>query len=177
MLNLEKGQTVDLKKEDGSNVSKVRVGVSWDAGEQNGRNVDVDLFVVQKAPRTIAYFGAKKAISGIELGGDNLTGAGDGDDETAEFDATVTADGEYVVAINIYDAKSRGQKFSGVLNLSVRVYDTTNNKTLVEYKVTENGGDHTALIVGTITDAGDTYKFTANGTFVDGDINEVSASI
>jgi stress response protein SCP2 len=51
------------------------------------------------------------------------------------------------------------------------------NATLAEFKISENGGDHTALIVGTITDAGNTYKFTADGRYINGDINEVVASI
>lgn len=177
MLNLAKGEALNLTKADGSVVSKIRVGLSWDAQPQNGADVDIDLFVVQKAPKTVAYFGAKTAISGVKLGGDNLTGAGEGDDETAEFDANVTVDGDYVVAINIYSATSRGQKFSGVSNLSARVYNAETNEVLVEYKVTENGGDHTALIVGTITDVGNSYKFTANGTFLNGDINDVAGSL
>jgi len=72
MLNLEKDQVLDLKKEDGTNISEVTVGLSWDVSE--GKTMDLDLFVHHKDSKKTAYFGEKTAISGIELSDDNLTG-------------------------------------------------------------------------------------------------------
>lgn len=174
-LVLSKGQEVSLIKEDGSAVSKIRVGLSWDISA--GNNVDLDLFVVEKTTKKVAYFNDKTAIKGITLGADNLTGEGDGDDETVEMDATQSEDGVYVIAINIYSAKSRTQTLAMVNNAKATVYDSTNNKVLATFALTENGGDNTGIIVGEVTDSGNNYSFKAVGTFVNGDINEIRASV
>lgn len=173
--NLVKGQVHNLVKADGSAIAKIRVGLSWDVSE--GINADLDLFVVQKGTGAIAFFNDKKAIAGIELGADNLTWEGDGDDETCEMDGHKTVDGTYVVCVNIYNGKNKGQSFEHVNNAKATVYNSETNEKLAEYKITENGWSHTALIVGHIVDTGEFYSFHAKGDFIDGDINQVAASI
>lgn len=175
-LVLTKGQTLDLKKADGTSIPKIRVGLSWDVSDANG-NVDLDLFVVKKEDKTTAFFGAKTAIKGITLGDDNLTGEWDGDDETVEMDATQSEDGTYAVCINIFEAKSRNQTLNLVNNAKATVYDSTNNKVLATYELSEKGGDNTGIIVWEIKDTGDNYSFTAVWTFVNGDINEIRNSL
>ena len=177
MLDLSKGQSLDLKKADGTAISKIRVGLSWDAEPQNGRDVDVDLFIHDKVRKATAYFWAKNAIKGVTLGDDNLTGAGDGDDEFALLDATQSEDGDYVIAINIYEASSRNQKLSGVKNAKATVYNAETNEVLATYSIQENGGENTGIIVWVVTDSGNAYKFTAKGDFVTGDINTIVASL
>lgn len=176
-LNLTKGQTVDLKKADGTAVSKIRVGLSWDVSE--GKTMDLDLFVVGKVAgnTTVAFFNAKNAIKGIQLGEDNVTGAGDGDDEFVNMDATQSEDGEYSIAVNIYDAASKAQTFADVKNAKATVYNQETNEVLATYSITENGGANTGLIVGKVIDAGNAYSFTAMGNFVMGDINAIAASL
>lgn len=170
-VSLVKGQTVDLKKADGTLISKIRVGAGWDVGDTGA---DVDLFVVQKNPKTIAFFNAKTAIAGIKLGADNLTGEGEGDDETADFDATVSVDGEYFVCLNIY---SGAATFGQVKNLSARVYNSETNEILASQNITENGGSNNGIILGVIKDIGNAYTYTAIGDYVNGDINQIAASI
>lgn len=175
VVNLVKGQSIDLKKADGTSISKIRIGLSWDVSE--GSNMDLDLFVVAKQTKVIAYFNAKDSIKGIKLGADNLTGEGDGDDETVDMDATQSDDWVYAICVNIYDAVARSQSFSGVKNASARVYNADTNEVIAEYAITENGGAHTALIVGEVTDTGDNYAFKAVGTYLNGSITDVSASL
>lgn len=176
-LNLTKGQSLDLKKADGSAISKIRVGLSWDVSA--GKSMDLDLFVVNKAGvnKTVAYFGNKTAIAGVKLSDDNLTGAGDGDDEFANFDATQTSDGDYYVCLNIYNAAGKGQAFKDVNSAKVTVYDVDSNAQLATYNITEAGGSSDSLIVGKITDSGNAYTFTALGNFINWDINVVSQTL
>lgn len=169
MLNLAKNQALDLKKPDGSSLSKVRVGVSWDVAA--GIDADLDLFVVSPS-KEVAFFGNKTAISGIQLSDDNRTGAGDGDDEFAKFDATVTTDGVYTLCINSYT----GTTFDKVSNAKATVYNDETNEVLATFELAQ-GATNTGIIVGTLTDAGNWYVFTAKGDFVNGDINEITASI
>ena len=174
-LDLTKGQVLDLKKEDGSNISKIRVGLSWDVLE--GKTMDLDLFIHHKDSKTTAFFGAKNAISGVELSDDNLTGEGDGDDEFVNMDAVVTADGEYFVCVNIFEADKKNQTLADVNNAEATVYDSETNKVLAKYKMTEAGGENTAIIVGVVTDKDTGYTFTAKGDYIKGDINQVVSSL
>jgi len=171
MLNLSKGQTLNLVKEDGvTALSKVRVGLSWDV--KPGVTADLDLSIV--APNgDVAYFNAKNAIAGVTLSDDNRTGDGDGDDEFATFDATVTQDGVHTILLNIFTS---GVTFDQVANPKVTVYDAENNTALAEFLLRE-GGATNGCIVGTLTDSGDTYVFTPKGDYVNGDLNEIISSL
>jgi len=171
---LEKGQTIELKK-DGVAPANIRVGLSWDVSE--GKSMDLDLFVVRHSDKKAAYYGEKNALKGVKLSDDNLTGEGDGDDEFAIFNAVESEDTDYSVCVNIYGANAKGQKFADVKNAKATVYNADTNEVLATYSITENGGDHTALIVGQLTDRWDFYDFTAKGTFINGSIAEVVASL
>lgn len=172
MLNLSKGSTLNLVKADGSALSKVRVGASWDVAP--GINADLDLFIVgpSKSDTDIAYFGNKTGIAGVQLSDDNRTGEGDGDDEWAKFDATITGDGIYTICINSYTNTT----FDKVSNAKVTVYNDETNEVLATF-VLAQGATNTGIVVGTLTDAGNSYVFTAKGDFVNGNINEIVASL
>lgn len=140
------------------------------------------MFVVQKktdGSKTVLYFGNRTTnpIPGVELSGDNRTGAGDGDDEYAIFNAGTTPDGEYFLCVNIYDAVARHQTFQGIANAKVVVYDNDTKTALANYAVTADGGAHTGLIIGMLKDVGDHYLFTPKGDYINGDINEIMASL
>lgn len=173
MLSLEKSQSLSLTKPDGSSIQKIRVGLSWDVASI-GSNVDLDLFIVHKESKKVAFFNNKTAISGIKLSDDNLTGEGEGDDEFAELDATKTDDGDYYICVNIYDAKSKKQSFNLVNNAKATIYNGETNTALASYSVTEDGGQNTGIIVAKLKDVGGSYEFTALGEYVIGDINEVA---
>lgn len=179
-VSLVKGSVVPLVKTDGSGITEVRLGLQWDTA-QLGANADLDAFVVQKktdGSKVIAYFGARDAITGVELSPDNRTGAGDGDDEFTIFHAGKTPDGEYILCVNIYEAAARHQSFQGVANAKVVVYDNNNKATpIAEYKMTQDGWNHTGLIVGVLKDVGDHYLFTPKGDYVNGDINEIAKAL
>lgn len=176
-LVLTKGETLSLKKEDGSNVSKIRVGISYDPADANAPAMDLDLVVHHKESRKTAYFGNKTAIEGVQLSDDNRTGEGEGDDEFAKLDATKTADGKYVVFVNIYNAEAKGQNFGQTKNAKATVYNDETGAVIATFPITENGGENTALIIADVTDSGDNYVFKARGDFLKGDINQVIASI
>lgn len=175
MLNLSKGQSLDLKKEDWTNISKIRVGLSWDVSE--GKTMDLDLFVFHKDSKTTAFYNARNAIKWVELSEDNLTGEWDGDDEFVNMNAKDTADGEYVIAVNIFNAESKGQKLADVNNAEATIYNSETNEVLAKYKMSEEGGENTAIVVWIITDKDDWYSFTAKGDYIKGDINQVVSSL
>lgn len=178
-VSLVKDSVVPLVKPDGTGINSIRLGLQWDIAGL-GPSADLDAFVVQKATdgtKTIAYFGARTAIAGVELSADNRSGAGDGDDEYAIFNAGTTPDGEYFLCVNIYDATSRHQSFQGVANAKVVVYDNATSTALAEYKLSADGGAHTGVVIGVLKDVGANYLFTPKGDYVNGNINEIAAAL
>ena len=90
-ITLTKGQKVDLTK-DKPGLKTILVGLGWDeASESDDDDIDCDASCVllDENDRVISedmdeccvYF-ANESLYGIEHGGDNLTGEGEGDDET-----------------------------------------------------------------------------------------------
>lgn len=177
-LTLTKGQTLNLKKEDGTtNVSKIRAELSYDPAEAGQAAMDLDIVVVHKESETVAYYNAPKAIEGVELSADNRTGEGEGADEFAKLDATKTSDGTYVILADIHEAAENGQNLSMVKNAKVTIIDEETGAAVAEFPLTENGGDNTGIILAEIKDSGDNYAFTAVGRYVKGDLNALIAAI
>ena len=97
--------------------------------------------------------------------GDNLTGAGDGDDEQilvslggvpAEYD-------RIVLVVNIYQAEKRRQHFGMIRNAFIRLVDGRNNQELCRYDLSENYDGMTAMIFGEVYRHNGEWKFNAIG--------------
>lgn len=164
MLDLQKGATLDLAKEAGKAVTKVRIGAGWDVAE--GKSVDLDLWAILKG-QAPCYFNNKTA-PGVSLDGDDRTGAGsaDGADENMHIDAAALTTDEVVVAINIYDAVAKGQFFSDVGRAFIEIVDEETGTKLGQYNITVEGGQNSALVAGKLTKAADgSLSFTATGEF------------
>ena len=163
MLNMTKGQSLDLTKEAGGTLTNVRVGAGWDVAE--GKTVDLDIWLVPKGGSPL-YFN-NKSIPGATLDKDDRTGASSagGADENVAIDVAKLDKEEYAVVINIYDAKSKGQFFKDVKSAFVEVEDTTAKKTLCTYSISENGGDNYTMIAGKLTKKDGVLSFTADHQF------------
>ena len=88
-INLEKGQRVNV------NLPKFVVGLGWDANESTtGQSFDLDasVFILGENKKILSdgnfvfYNNLVSPDGAIEHTGDNLTGAGDGDDESIKID-------------------------------------------------------------------------------------------
>jgi len=117
----------------------------------------------------LVYFGNLKHKSGtVNHMGDNLTGAGEGDDEQIVIDLS-RVPAEYdkiVIVVNIYQAVKRKQHFGMIQNAFIRLVDARNNKEMCKYNLTENYSGMTAMIFGEIYRYNGEWKFNAvgNGT-------------
>ena len=86
-INLQKGQKIDLTKGN-PQISKIMVGLGWDMSEARGsHSIDCDASVIMlnnnNKMTEMVYFANKKSKNNAVIhSGDNLTGAGAGDDET-----------------------------------------------------------------------------------------------
>lgn len=184
MENLEKGVKVELVKQDSKVV--IRFGAGWDENKGNSENFDVDLaaIIVDKDDKYVGmtYFGSPKnsqgkpSAYGITHSGDNLTGAGAGEDEFFKFDVEnidPRAAKVYTV-LNVYAAKSRRQNFGQIKNCFIQATDETTNNVLAKFDLSEDFSGFTGLILGKTYRHNDAWKFEAMGKGVNGDLNEIA---
>lgn len=181
-LNLEKGEKVDLSKGK-SDLTVLGFGLGWDMkpGQTvdldasaiclgaNGKRVDPDL------KKSVCYFGNLTGVAGITHSGDNLTGAGDGDDEVIKLTLANMNPATEKVALflNIYNASSKGQRFGQVKNATVRAFNAVTNEEYFKYDVSEDGGANTGMIMGYAYKHNGEWKFEAASEFTNGSINEI----
>ncbi|MFI8143917.1 TerD family protein [Acinetobacter sp. ABJ_C5_2] len=176
-INLEKGQKINLQKADGSSLQQVFLGVGWDVvkskgflGFGGGGNIDLDasviLFDENKKMLDVVYFGQLQSKDGsIRHSGDNLTGAGSGDDEVIRVNLNqIPAQVKSLVfTVNSF----RGQSFEKVENAFCRLVDQSSNQEIASYKLSSQGA-HTGLIIAKIYRHNDAWKMHAIGENVHG---------
>ena len=185
-VNLSKGQKVSLTKENPS-LRKITVGLGWDVNRYDGGNdfdLDASAFLLGangKVPSDaefIFYGNTSHASGGVTYGGDNRTGAGEGDDEQIFVDLTlIPANIEKVdFTVTIYDADVRRQNFGQVNNAYVRIVDDATGKELVRYDLEEDFSIETALVVGEIYRKDGEWRFNAIGSGYQGGLEALCRS-
>ena len=194
-VNLQKGQKINLKKADGSKLSKIMVGLGWDAAEKKGggflssifgssNDIDCDasVFVCKdgklRANDDVVYFGNLQHSSGaIKHMGDNLTGDGEGDDEQifVDLDKIPPQYDKLVFVVNIYKAVDRKQHFGMIKNAFIRIVDNDSHTELCRYNLSDNYDGMLAMIAGEVYKKNGEWKFNAvgNGT-KDSGLSELS---
>ena len=169
ILNLNKNDILDLNK----GLSRVRVAAGWDVNEKRFESdYDLDLCAYLMtdtgAIQDRVYYGDKRA-RGIYLDGDNLTGAGEGDDENiyVTLDTINSSVTKIVFAVVIYNAEKRRQKFENVKNAYVRLVDVGGKyeSELCRYNLSDNGGDNTAVVFASLNRTEQGWQFQAIGNY------------
>ncbi|MGP9820133.1 TerD family protein [Salinarimonas sp. NSM] len=179
-ISLSKGQTISLAKES-AGLSKVRMGLGWDpvkkkggflSGLLGGGGGDIDLdasclmFDGSRQLVDIVWFRQLKSGDGaIVHSGDNLTGEGDGDDETIGVDLArlPAAVQTLVFTVNSF----RGQTFNEVENAFCRLVDERAGKEIARYTLTEQGA-HTGVVMAVVSRASGEWTMKAIGAPANG---------
>lgn len=177
-ISLQKGQKVSLSKER-AGLSRVIVGLGWDEVQQKRgffakktEPIDCDASAIMLIngklirKEDLVYFGNLNHMTGtVQHMGDNLTGAGDGDDEQIVIDlASMPAEYDRIVlVVNIYQALKRNQHFGLIENAFIRIVDQRTNQEICRYDLTENYSGMTAMIFGEVYRHNGEWKFNAIG--------------
>ncbi len=177
-VKLQKGQKVSLSK-DHAGLSKIIVGLGWDEVKQSRglfspkpQDIDCDAFALLLVNgkltnnKDVVYFGNLIHNSNsVRHMGDNLTGAGDGDDEQIIIDlnAVPSQYDRIILAVNIYKAYDRRQHFGMIQNAFIRLVDARNNNEMCIYNLTENYANQTAMLFGEVYRHNGEWKFNAIG--------------
>jgi len=154
-VSLVKGGNVNLSKE-APGVSSVTVGLGWDARKTDGQEFDLDAsaFILGQGEKVLSdshfiFFNNKVSPDGsVSYGGDNRTGAGDGDDETIRVDFVKLPENvkKVVIAVTIYDGQVRNQNFGMVSNAYARVINDADGKELARFDLSEDSSTNAAMI-------------------------------
>ena len=177
-ISLKKGQKVDLTKTN-PGLKEILIGLGWDTNKYDGGfdfDLDSSVFLLGADSKVtdggdFIFFNNLKHSSGsVEHLGDNLTGAGDGDDEEIKIDLSKVPDNIEKIAftVTIYDADARKQNFGQVENAFIRVFDELNGKELIRYDLDEDFSIETAVIVGELYRNKGEWKFNAVGSGFEG---------
>jgi len=171
-VSLSKGGNVSLTKQ-APGLTAALIGLGWDARTTSGADFDLDAsaLMLNASGKVLSddhfvFFNNLTSPDGsVEHTGDNLTGEGDGDDESIKVDlARVPADvDKIVITVSIYDADSRRQSFGQVRNAYIRVVNQADNAEVARYDLSEDASTETAMIFGEVYRHGSEWKFRAVG--------------
>ncbi|RFU69023.1 TerD family protein [Peribacillus saganii] len=173
-ISLSKGQKVDLTKTN-PGLKNIIIGLGWDTNKYDGGNdfdLDSSVFLLNasgkvSSEKDFVYFNNLQGGNGsVVHSGDNLTGAGDGDDEQIKIDlSAIPAEVERVAfTITIHDAEARRQNFGQVSNAFVRVVSEQSNQELIRYDLGEDFSIETAVVVAELYRHNGEWKFNAIGS-------------
>ena len=167
-INLEKGQRVNV------NLPKFVVGLGWDANASStGQDFDLDasVFILGENKKLLSdsyfvfYNNLTSPDGAVEHTGDNLTGDGDGDDESIKIDLSKINPNatELCFVVTIHDAENRKQNFGQVRNSFVRVYNPDTKEEILKYELEEDFSIETAVEFGRLYKRNGEWKFEAVG--------------
>ncbi|MBS4932476.1 MAG: TerD family protein [Clostridiales bacterium] len=177
-ISLQKGQKVSLTKEK-AGLNRIVIGLGWDEVERKrgffapkptAIDCDASALVLQngklKGKEDIVYFGnLKHHTDAIIHMGDNLTGAGAGDDEQiiVELSKIPEKYDKIILVVNIYDAYKRKQHFGMIKNAFIRLVDERDGKEVCRYNLSESYDNMTAMVFGEVYRHNGEWKFNAVG--------------
>lgn len=184
-VNLKKGQKVDLTKGN-PGLARITVGLGWDVNQYDGGaefDLDASAFLLAANGKVtqdadfIFYSNATHPSGAVVYGGDNRTGAGEGDDEQIHVDLSkIPANIEKVdFTVTIYDADSRRQNFGQVSNAFVRILDDATGTEIIRYDLEEDFSIETAVVVGELYRHSGEWKFNAIGSGYQGGLAALCA--
>ena len=173
-VSLKKGQKVDLTKTN-PGLKEILIGLGWDTNKYDGGSdfdLDAAAFLLGATGKVnsdddfIFYQNLKHNSGSVEHLGDNLTGAGEGDDEEIKIDLSKVPENIEKIdfTVTIYEADERKQNFGQVENAFIRVVNTANNEELIRYDLGEDFSVETAVVIGELYRNKGEWKFNAIGS-------------
>jgi stress response protein SCP2 len=169
-VSLTKGGRVSLVKTGGPPLVEVMMGLGWDPAKRRA-NIDLDASVLAfdgsgQLLATVWFMNRGEWNGALRHGGDNLTGAGEGDDEQiyVDLDRLPTEVVNLVLTITSF----RGQRFTEVKNAFCRLVDTRSGAELVRYNLSDAQASTGVVMALLRRTAPSRWEMRAIGEFHDG---------
>lgn len=185
-ISLSKGGRVSLTPTAGppDALDAIRVGIGWDPSD-TGTPVDLDLSVLLlddsglvSSDDDFVFYGNLTHVSGAVVHlGDNLDGAGDGDDEVVavRLRDLPTHVERLLVLVSIHEAARRGFHFGLVSSAFVRVVDDQSGTDLARFDLTGGAAGEDCLAFAELYRDETGWGFAAVGEYHDGGLEGVLA--
>ena len=184
-INLSKGQKIDLTKGN-PGLDKIVAGLGWDVNKYDGGSdfdLDVAMFMLDESGKVFhekgfVYYCNKQDEAGSVIhSGDNLTGAGEGDDEKifVTLSKVPAAVQRICFTVTIYEAENRKQNFGQVSNAYIRILDDS-QKELLRYDLGEDFSIETAIVAAEIYRHNGEWEFNAVGAGYQGGLKALAES-
>lgn len=168
-------------------LSKVVVGLGWDVNAfDTGGDFDLDAsaFLLTDSGKVstqedFVFFGNLSHPSGsVQHMGDNLTGAGDGDDEQIKVELSKVPGNITKIAftVTIYKPEERRQNFGQISNAFIRIYNEETGEEMLRYDLGEDFSIETAAVFGELYKNGSEWKFNAIGSGYQGGLAALCAN-
>lgn len=184
-VSLAKGGNVSLSKA-APGLKAITVGLGWDPRVTDGAGFDLDasVFMLKADGKVISdagfifYNNRTSADGSVTHMGDNLSGAGDGDDEQVKVNlATLPAEVDRLVfAVTIHDFEARRQNFGMVQRAFIRVVNDADGAELARFDLSEDASTETAMIFGEIYRNSGEFKLKAVGAGFAGGLGPLAQS-
>jgi len=186
-ISLRKGQRVTLDRA----MTMARVALGWDTNKYDGGqdfDLDVSCFMlgengkVNRDEDFIFYNNLRGRNDSVVHTGDNLTGAGEGDDEVilVHFSKVPADIKKIVFCVTIHEAEQRRQNFGQVSNAYVRVDKIENENdagtAALQFDLVEDFSTETALVICEIYQHGSEWKFNAVAAGYEGGLSALCRS-
>ncbi|MDR9404716.1 MAG: TerD family protein [Halothece sp. Uz-M2-17] len=184
-ISLQKGQRVSLEKVS-PGLEAVFVGLGWDVNKSDtGSDFDLDtsVFLLGEDEKLISdhhlvFYNNLKSPDpdhSVEHMGDNLTGAGEGDDEVIIVNLKKVPEEvqKITFVVTIYDGEKRGQNFGQVSNAFVRLVDVKTKEEVLRYDLTEDYSIETAMIMGELYKKDGQWRMSALGEGYEGGLQAI----
>jgi tellurium resistance protein TerD len=150
----------------------IMVGFGWDARSLSGEDFDLDASAIMldgegritPGDSGFIFFNNLRSPDGsVVHSGDNLTGEGEGDEESIMvFLTSVPPEcARMIFAVSIYDGEIRNQSFGGVRSMYIRIVGSSDGSEIVSYPLDSDASVETALIFGEIGRRGNDWEFRA----------------
>jgi tellurium resistance protein TerZ len=180
-INLEKGQRINLEKNNGTKLTNICMGINWGVIVKKGffgstkEAVDLDgsCAIYDEEKRLIDYVNFRKLTSkdqAIKHSGDDLTGDLNGDDgldnEIITLDLSRINPAAAYVAFFINSF--RGQDFKAIPYASIRIFEgsaTRVNEVFATYNVANDASfaGSVSMVLGVLYKRNNEWKFNAIG--------------
>lgn len=197
VINMSKGQKINMSKSNGDAVNKFFVGVRWEQNRFSGEaDFDIDIAgFLTKEDRNVKYpenivnystYDSGQKWDWIEFSGDNRTGDdangvefnGEKFDESFIIDTTKipSEQTEFTICLSIFRAVQRVQNFGMISNAELIIYDYNNPQDFTarfDLSEDEKFERVNAAELGRLYRHGDGFKFQAIGSGYTGGMTEL----
>jgi tellurium resistance protein TerD len=186
-VSLTKGQRISLEKIS-PGLSEVFIGLGWDVkATDTGSDFDLDssLFLLGANEKLISdnhfifynNLTSPDPDKSVQHMGDNLTGAGEGDDEIIKINLKKVPNDvqKILVTVTIHEAQQRHQNFGQVQNAFVRLVNAQTQQEAVRYDLVEDYSIETALIMAELYRKDGEWRLNAVGSGYQGGLPKIGS--